>query len=196
MLTDGVVARPWLGCAQAGQAGQAGAQAQAGTFQRLGMKTARPGVGLEAGHLETRPLSPVPGEEEGRRDCVEDGGVKRRSVKQQMSPASAEVLARRDTVRDFGAGSRMSRRTLVFPTQSQHSLSTGGGWKEGEKSSSFNSPSNTIEGAEEEEEVSQGRIEKDIKQRQVRRSVSARKEKSKLSLLRKQEEAGLTSQSG
>jgi len=155
-----------------------GLYGQAGTFQRLGMDSARPGMGLEMGHLETRPLSPVPGEEEEVEGRVFGGDYRRESVKQHLSPASVEALARKKT-----AGYRMSRRTLVFPSQSLPSIQGG----EEEKSSL-----NTIVG---EDEEAGDRSVKNTKQRQVRRSVSARKEKSKLALLRRQEDAGLTSQS-
>jgi len=188
VLTDGVVARP--------------VQGQAGTFQRLGMKTARPGMGLEVGHLETRPL-PTPAEEVEEKNEDEkvskDNEVKRKGVMQYMiSPGSAEVMARKNTVQSFPAEYRMSRRTLVFPSQSHNSsvlgLSTEGEVVEEKKSSSVSSP-HTIVGLEAEEEE-EGRKTGDTKQRQVvRRSISARKEKSKLSLLRRQEDAGLTSQS-
>jgi len=188
VLTDGVVARP--------------VQGQAGTFQRLGMKTARPGMGLEVGHLETRPL-PTPAEEVEEKNedekAVKDNEVMRKGVKQYMiSPGSAEVLARKNTVQSFPAEYRMSRRTLVFPSQSHNSsvlgLSTEGEVVEEKESSSVSSP-HTIVGVEAEEGEEETKIG-DTKQRQVvRRSVSARKEKSKLSLLRRQEDAGLTSQS-
>jgi len=167
-----------LGVLPHAQAVLQGLYGQAGTFQRLGMDTARPGMGLEVGHLETRPLSPVPGEEEEVEGRV-CGDYRRESVKQHLSPASVEALARKKT-----AGYRISRRTLVFPSQSLPSMQGGG---EEEKSSI-----NTIVGADEE---AGDRSVKNTKQRQVRRSVSARKEKSKLALLRRQEDAGLTSQS-
>jgi len=174
VLTDGVVARPVQRL-----------YGQAGTFQRLGMDSARPGMSLEVEHLETRPLSPVIGEEEEEvkeRNCVDYG---RESVQQHLSPASVEALARRNTGHSFPRGYRMSRRTLVFPSQSLPSMQEGG---EEEKSSI-----NTVVGAD--EEAGNSRSDKNTKQRQVRRSVSARKEKSKLALLRRQEDAGLTSQS-
>jgi len=188
VITDGVVARP--------------VQGHSGTFQRLGMQTNRPVMGLEVGHLETRPLSPTPADEvDSRNDAVKAkdnlkyNEVTRKNLKHcQVSPSSAEVLARRDTVQSFPAGYRMSRRTLVFPSQSQQSedfvISTEGRG-EGGKKSTATSLSNTIVGGEEED-----MLDKETKQRQVvRRSISARKEKSKLGLLRRQEDAGLTSQS-
>jgi len=173
------------------------------TFQRLGMKTAREGLGLEADQLETRPLSPVPVQEAGQ--AASCGAVNRRSGKQQKisSPASADVLARRDSVKSQVLGSRMSRRTLVFPTLSdklEKSLGRADS-KIGKdvpilstQNSSLNSPSNTMvcsetdQSAEDLEQV-------DTLQRQVRRSVSERKEKSRYMVLRSQEEMGFTSQS-
>ena len=188
VVTDGVVARP--------------VQGQAGTFQRLGMKTTRPGMGLEVGHLETRPLSPTPAEEvdekSDKKKSSKGNEMTRKDVKQYMiSPGSAEVMARKNTVQSFPTEYRMSRRTLVFPSQSHNSsvlgLSTEGEVENHKKSSSGSSPYTVVDA--EEDEVQVNKVG-DIKQRQVvRRSVSARKEKSKLSLLRRQEDAGLTSQS-
>ena len=215
VLTDGIVARPWVEFVQpaGGGGGQQGAKfGDSATFQRLGMRTSRPGMGLELGQLETRPLSPVPCEGEDIEEVTEevkDGEVKRNDKQQIFSPTSADVLARRDSVRSFALGSRMSRRTLVFPTPQSVAVSQQekvNGPREVdqkilEKSSSLNSPSNTLIDAETDqldlsaENTMLERIARDTRQRQVRRSVSARKEKSKYTLLRRQEEAGFTSQS-
>jgi len=135
--------------------------------------------------------------------------VKRNDKQQIFSPTSTDVLARRDSVRSFALGSHMSRRTLVFPTpqsvavpqQEKDSGPRGIDHKILEKSSSLNSPSNTLIDAETDQLDISGentmlqRIAQDTRQRQVRRSVSARKEESKYTLLRRQEEAGFTSQS-
>eukprot|EP00092_Neocalanus_flemingeri_P038620 GFUD01042050.1.p1 GENE.GFUD01042050.1~~GFUD01042050.1.p1 ORF type:complete len:394 (+),score=135.83 GFUD01042050.1:81-1262(+) len=206
VLTDGVVARPWVEFVQPG-VGRCGDSA---TFQRLGMRTARPGMGLEVEQLETRPLSPVDCEDEDG-EGVKDTAVERNEKQQIFSPSSADVLARRDSVRSVALGSHMSRRTLVFPNMSQKSIDQskqeaanlphGPTEKILEKSSSINSPSNTLIGAETDqpeqsgEDVRLERGDQNMQQRKVRRSASARKEKSKYMLLRRQEEAGFTSQS-
>eukprot|EP00092_Neocalanus_flemingeri_P038619 GFUD01042049.1.p1 GENE.GFUD01042049.1~~GFUD01042049.1.p1 ORF type:complete len:371 (+),score=120.27 GFUD01042049.1:81-1193(+) len=212
VLTDGVVARPWVEFVQPGGGGGQGVGrcGDSATFQRLGMRTARPGMGLEVEQLETRPLSPVDCEDEDG-EGVKDTAVEKNEKQQIFSPSSADVLARRDSVRSVALGSHMSRRTLVFPNMSQKSIDRskqeaenlphGPSEKILEKSSSINSPSNTLIGAETDqpeqsgEDVRLERGEQNTQQRKVRRSVSARKEKSKYMLLRRQEEAGFTSQS-
>merc|ERR1719495_2904031 len=93
----------------------------------------------------------------------------RKGVKQYMiSPGSAEVLARKNTVQSFPAEYRMSRRTLVFPSQSHNSsvlgLSTEGEVVEEKESSSVSSP-HTIVGVEAEEGEEVTKIG-DTKQRQ------------------------------
>lgn len=185
VITDGIVARP--------------VQGHAGTSQRLGMQTTRPVMGLEVGHLQTRPLSPTPADEVESRndelkaeDNIKYNEVMRKSSKHcQVSPESAEVISRKDTVQSFPVGYRMSRRTLVFPSQSEQSVDLILREKEGKEYSTASSLANTIVGGEEE-----NLIGKNTNQRQVvRRSINARKEKFKLILLRRQEDAGLTSQS-
>ena len=100
-------------------------------------------------------------------------------------------MARKDTVQSFPVGYRMSRRTLVFPSQSEQSVDLILREKEEKEYSTASSLANTIVGGEEENLKGIN-----TKQRQVvRRSINARKEKFKLILLRRQEDAGLTSQS-
>jgi len=211
VITDGIGARPWVEVAQGGGALQnqlPHGHDHSGTFQRLGMK---PGTGLlKVEQLETRPLSPVPGECETNENLVRNSQGKTSKLKQILSPTSADVLARKDSVRSRVLGSRMSRRTLEFPTQSQKSLlshnsknkSHTGPVKDSlDKSSSLTSLPFDIDTDNNNHDDASANVQRvasgcnDTRQKQVRRSVSARKEKSRYMVIKRQEEAGFTSQS-